>query len=137
MTSLRIQLPGRFGSAQARTTSSYAVSTLISNRRQATRSERLTRSAPSGRTPRGSGDHQPMAPRRETGIGNRPAAVRREHRARLEVGADPQQLLPRARRRHVAEAVAGRQRLDRRPPGRGQGRGHRTCGVTSSTAAGP
>ena len=65
--------PAASGRRRPRTTSSYAVSTRISKRRQATRSDRLTRSPASGSTPRGSGDHQPTAPRRDTGIGNSPA----------------------------------------------------------------
>ena len=58
------------------------------------RSDRLTRSPSIGRTPRGSGDHQPIGPAPpSTGIGKTPDAVRREQRARLEVAADPDQVL--------------------------------------------
>ena len=67
--------PAGAGRRSRATTSSYAVSTRISNRRQAARSDRLTRSPSSGSTPRGSGDHHPIGPRRwpTTGIGNSPA----------------------------------------------------------------
>ena len=52
------------------------------------RSERLTRSPSSGRTPRGSGDHQASGPGPAQRHREQPDAVGGEDRARLEVGAD-------------------------------------------------
>ena len=107
-----IQPPSRAGSAQPATTSANAVSTRISKRRADWRSDRVTRSPSSGSTPRS--HRRPPAPssRRRTLVRRhreQPAAVGREQRAGLEVGADA----PPGRRR---PAVGEGER-----PGRGGG----------------
>ena len=62
MISASIQPPGRDGSAQARTTSSKAVSTRTSYRRSERRNERLTRSAVEGQDAAGLGRPPPEPP---------------------------------------------------------------------------
>ena len=132
-SSVRIQPPGRRGSAQPRTTSSKAVSTRISKRRQDCRSDRLTRSAVERQHP--ARVRRPPADRCR---GARPAsgrarAVGREQGARLEVARRPRRApRPRAPRRR-AERVARRRRLDRavartRAPALRAG-GQRRCGA--------
>ena len=90
-----IHRPSREGSAQRRTTSSKAVSTRTSKRASAWRSERRTRSAPAGMTPRGSGDHQPVVPLpvRAQPHGEQARAGRPRAASGLEVGARGDEVL--------------------------------------------
>src|SRR5215218_196606 len=66
-----IHPPARRGSAQPSRTASKWESTRISYRDCILRSDRETRSASSGMTPRASGEYQPISPRL-TGIGKTP-----------------------------------------------------------------
>ena len=61
------------------------------------RSDRLTRSPSSGRTPRGSGDHQPSRPPPARPASGTARGGRRQDRARLEVGADADDAVARRR----------------------------------------
>src|SRR5665811_1143838 len=81
MISAVIQRPCRPGSEQASKTSANAVSTRISNCGIAFRKDRLILTWPGCRTPRGSGDHQPMGglPSSPTPIGNNAAPVSYTH----------------------------------------------------------
>ena len=138
-----IQRPSREGSAQRWTTSSKAVSTRTSKRSSALRSERRTRSAPTGRTPRGSGDHQPIVPAavRAQAHGEQAEAVGREQRAGLEVGAGGDEVVTGRGARGVEQPRRLRG-LDGREDHGGaavgdQSRAVRTRGAISSAASAP
>ena len=98
------------GSAQPRITSANAVSTRISYRRAARRSERDGRNGSSGITARCSGDHQTSSP--STRIGNSAEPVGGEERAGLEVGPEPPDVVRMVVRRAL-ECPGGGRGLDR------------------------
>ena len=135
------------GRRSTRTTSSYAVSTRISKRRQAA-PQRPAHPQPVERQHAARVGRPPAdrAAPRDAASGTDAAAVGREHGARLQVGADGRQLLPRRRRRRRrrTRSATGAARPARAAPERrlrgaepAQGRGQRTCGATSATASGP